>query len=70
MHRGEIKNAIKYKMPVGVDRICLDPDFIISAGKKNNNPICGPSETFEHWMLDDINALLLMYDNGIVLFFK
>ena len=33
MHRGKIKNAIKYKMPVGVDRICLDPDFIISAGK-------------------------------------
>ena len=22
-------------MPVGVDRICLDPDFNISAGKKN-----------------------------------
>ena len=48
MYRGEIKNAkkknaIKCKMPVGLDRICLDPGFIISAGKKNN-PICGPSD--------------------------
>ena len=57
-------------MPVGVDRICLDPDFIISAGKKKQNPICGPSETFDHWMLDDINELILMYDNDIVPFFK
>ena len=31
-------------MPVGVDRICLDAGFIISAGEKKNNPICGPSD--------------------------